>query len=98
MAFIKIKLTRVIDFSFPTFGEFEFIDASGEVILIHEKFPVVGVETPLAESALPIELQMACSVISRSEVGVLIDIEKPHGIADVHGRTRFQMNADRLIE
>jgi len=98
MAFIKIKLTRVIDSSFPTFGEFEFVEASGEVIVVHEKFPVVGVEMPAAESVFPIEVKMECSVISKTEVGVLIDTSKPHGIADVHGRTRFHMNSDRLIE
>ncbi|MGH1466639.1 MAG: hypothetical protein ACRBBQ_14900 [Cognatishimia sp.] len=98
MAFIKTKLTRIIDSSFPTFGEFDFVDALGEVIVIHEKLPVLGVEIPIAESTFPIEVKIECAVISRTEVGVLIDIKKPHDLADVHGRTRFQLNADKLIE
>ena len=98
MAFIEVKLTRIIDSSFPTFGEFEFVDASGEIVVILEKFLVVGIDEPMAESPLPIKGKMACSVISRSKVDVLIDIEKPDGIVDLNGRTRFQISADKLIE
>lgn len=98
VASIKPKLTRITDSSFPIFGEFECVDATREVITFHEKLPVVGVEIPVVEATLPFDVKMECSVISTSEVGVLIDTEKPHGIKDVHIQRLFQLNANRLNE
>ena len=44
MAFINVTLTEITDIAFPVFGAFEFIDSSGESIVIHEKLLVVGVD------------------------------------------------------
>jgi len=98
MAFIKVTLTRIIDTAFPTHGEFQLTDTSGEVVVIHEKLPVMGVDMSAAEPKLPIEVKMACSVTSKTQVDVLIDTNIPHGIADVHGQTQFRVSADKLID
>lgn len=98
MASVKVVLTKIIDDSgYPTFGAFEFTELSGEVVVIHEKFPVVGVEEADSEIVFPMDVDLACTIISASQTDVLIDISRPYGIEDVQGRTEFRVNPDLVI-
>lgn len=94
MASVKVVLTKIIDYAFPTFGAFEFTEVSGEVIVIHEKLPVVGVDEDEVETKLPMDVVLECKIISASHTDVLIDTSEPYAIEDVHGRTQFRVSAD----
>jgi hypothetical protein len=91
MATIKVTLMKIFSDTFPVCGAFEFTDYSGNVIVIHEKLPVIGV----AEEGLrlPADAEMECLVVSTSSASVLIDTSQPHSIEDTMGQTQFQVSA-----
>lgn len=86
---VQVTVTRIIDWTFPVFGEFELICDFG-VALFHEKLPVVGVEIEAgAEFDLPMGVLMECTAVSTTQEGTVIDTSLPHRIEDTCGRTRF---------
>ncbi len=90
MATVKAVLTRIVDDAFPVWGRFEFTDLSGDIIVIHEKLPVVGVSEQ--GLSLPADVELECKIISTSNTSVLIDTRLPHAIADIRGQTQFQVS------
>jgi len=91
MATVKVALTKIVDDAVPTFGAFQFTDLSGNVIVIHEKLPVIGVNE--VGLRLPVDLELECKIISASNTGVLIDTSEPYAIEDIRGQTQFQVSA-----
>ncbi len=97
MAIIRVSLTRIVDHSFPFFGSFEFADLSGEVVVIHEKLPVIGVDYVEGETILPIDVDLECKVVSTSVRGIVIDISEPYAMEDIHGRTEFHVRTEMVV-
>ena len=97
MAFINVTLTEITDIAFPVFGAFEFIDSSGESIVIHEKLLVVGVDMAEAKLSIPMTVPLECTVTSQAHGITQIDTSEPHGISDIQGRTRFEVGSDFIV-
>jgi|GEM_PF-5237795 len=91
MATVKIKLAKIIADTCPTVGMFEFTDLLGNIIAIHEKLPVIGVNE--VDLRLPQNVQLDCKLVSTSNAGVVIDISKPHGVEDTRGQSQFEVSA-----
>ncbi len=98
MPFIKVTLTKIVEYDFPVWGAFEFSTKSGETIVIHEKLSVIGVEENVDDLSFPMIVALECEVIANNQSGLQIDTEQPHGICDVKGRTRFQIDNKLLLK
>ncbi len=96
MASLKVTLTAVVDRSFPTWGRFEFVDASGETIVIEEKLPIVGVHEE--ELNIPMAVVLECTVVSKENGSKKIDTSQPYGVSDIKGRMQFQVNSELIVE
>jgi len=98
VATLQVSLTEISDDGFPIFGIFEFTESSGEVVVIREKLPVIGAEYVEGVTLLPVYVKLECSIVSTSDVEVIVDISCPHGIADTLGRTRFRVRKQLVVE
>ncbi len=73
------------------------MDKSGEVIVIHEKLPVLGVDGDAMELNLPMKVTMECAITFSSKDALQIDTSQPHGICDIEDRTRFEVSAELVM-
>lgn len=96
IATLRVTFTEIVDQGFPLCGAFVFSEVLGDLVVIHEKLPVLGVDYAEGHSNLPLTVDLTCRVVSTSGEGVVIDTSEPHGIQDIRGRTRFHVSADLL--
>jgi hypothetical protein len=99
---IKVLVTRYIsDEPQPGIVECEFADARGRRWRFIEKSAVIS-STPLdGETVYPQPGIIGCEIIGRSRdaVGrelILVDTERPWGVASVEGSMRFEVRPDTL--
>ena len=97
MAFINVTLSEITDTAFPMFGAFELIETSGEVIVIHEKLSVVGVDIDHDTLSIPISVPLECTITAQVQGIMQIDTNEPLGISDIQGRTRFKVSSEFVV-
>ncbi|MDO6590229.1 hypothetical protein DS901_12010 [Loktanella sp. D2R18] len=94
MASVKVTLTQIVDSSFPGVGAFEFADATGKTIVVHEKLPVAGVN----KAEIGVEADLRCTTVTAMQTNILIDISRPDAMEDDQGQIHFWVNADLVNE
>lgn len=103
MPYIKGTITKFIAGSQPGSVECQFTDAWGNEVIIREKAPVISEIFPDEKAIYPRPAEIACQILKRwkDERGrdiVLVDIDKPYGIASIDGKTTFDILMENIIE
>lgn len=85
----------------PGLVQITMADAHGRQWTFVDKSPVFGFSLS-RETAYPVEVGLACTILSRHIGGngrgvAVISTEAPWGLASVDGVTRFTIYADQLI-
>ncbi len=99
---IRAQAIRWISDDFPGFVECRFSDVWGITHLVHEKVPVVTTLSVDARTLLPVDVLLACELISVRVEGacavVTVTTEKPWAIDSTAGLSRFELAPDQLGE
>lgn len=94
-----VKITRLVEASFPGFVECSLVDADGRTHLFVEKVPVVTLECLDEESDYPTDGVIACEIIGTTEDSVLhVSTRLPWGVESKDGQTGFKIKREKLIK
>ena len=101
MQLVRLEAVRWYDDEFPGRVEVELHESDGTVATLIDKAPVFDAADALVPGVpLPVEVQVPCDVL-RQEVdsaGRMVAVVRLHyGLEDLHGRTTFRINADRIV-
>jgi hypothetical protein len=104
MKAIKVRIDRCIDASqYPAVVECTLVDAAGVAHRFVEKAPIVTEADLDARSDYPQPGMIACAVLgARQAAGgrsvLEVDTEQPWHVESAEGLTRFEVDAEQIID
>jgi hypothetical protein len=101
MVGVLAVIRRYVSDDQPGWVECALTDAHGKDWVFVEKVPVITAEPLDARSTYPRPVVLACEVVERRQDGgrevVVVDTERPWGIAATTGETRFEVRPEQLV-